>query len=69
MLVKAKRLYSEWDISLREIRTISKERTGITLVLRHRQGPFIPIRDREQLEFLFGKISHVVHVFNSASST
>lgn len=67
MLVKAKRLWCEWDIPLRDIRTISKEKTGITLVLKGRQGPFIPVRDREQLEFLFGKIAGVVGVFNSGS--
>lgn len=65
MLIRAKKLHTEWDVPFRELKTISKERTGITL---NKTGPFIPVRDEEQLGFLFRKIAMAVRVFNSEAT-
>ena len=35
MLVKSKKLTSEWDVQLKEIQTISKERTGLSVCRTH----------------------------------
>ncbi|PWW77256.1 DUF1162-domain-containing protein [Tuber magnatum] len=69
MLVKAKRLYCEWDLPLNELQTISMEKTGISLMLRGgRQGPFIPTRDESSRKFLFKKIGLAVNSFNSTAA-
>jgi len=69
MLVKAKRLYCQWDLSLNELQTISMEKTGIALMLRGgRQGPFIPTRDESSRKFLFKKIGLAVNSFNSTAA-
>ncbi|XWX01808.1 hypothetical protein V2A60_009837 [Cordyceps javanica] len=44
LLIRSKRLTSEWDIPLKDIQTIAKERTGVSLILRGgANGPFIPV--------------------------
>jgi vacuolar protein sorting-associated protein 13A/C len=69
MLVKSKKLYCEWDVPLKELQTISMERTGIVLVLRGgRQGPFIPTKDESSRKFLFKKIRLAVDSFNSTAA-
>lgn len=69
MLVKSKRLYCEWDVQLKDLQTISMERTGIVLKLRgNRQGPFIPTKDESSRKFLFKKIGLAVNSFNSTAA-
>ncbi|KAI5802352.1 hypothetical protein FPQ18DRAFT_313508 [Pyronema domesticum] len=69
MLIKSKKLYCEWDVPLKELQTISMERTGIVLVLRgNRQGPFIPTKDESSRKFLFKKIGLAVNTFNSTAA-
>lgn len=69
MMVKAKKLTSEWDIPLRQLQTISMEKTGIVLFLRgNRQGPFIPVVDESSRQFLFKKIGLAVNSFNTTAS-
>ncbi|KAF8254179.1 hypothetical protein K440DRAFT_652243 [Wilcoxina mikolae CBS 423.85] len=69
MLVKSKKLNCEWDVPLKELQTISMERTGIVLVLRGgRQGPFIPTKDEGSRKFLFRKIGMAVNSFNSTAA-
>lgn len=70
MMVKSKKLSCEWDIPLRQLQTISMEKTGIVLYLRgNRQGPFIPMVDESSRQFLFKKIGLAVNSFNSTAST
>jgi vacuolar protein sorting-associated protein 13A/C len=69
MLIQSKKLHCEWDVPLKELQTISMERTGIVLVLRgNRQGPFIPIKDESSRKFLFKKIGLAVNTFNSTAA-
>ena len=70
MMVKSKKLYSEWDVLLHQVSTIEKEKTGIVLYLRgNRQGPFIPVVDESSRQFLYKKIELAVNSFNSTAST
>jgi vacuolar protein sorting-associated protein 13A/C len=65
MLIKTKTLTTEWDVPLRDIRTISKERTGLSLALRGgTNGPFLPIQDEGSRNFLYGKIGVAVRCYN-----
>lgn len=65
MLVKAKRLTTEWDVPLKEIATISKERTGLSLTLRGgTNGPFVPVGDESSRNWLYSKIGVAVGEFN-----
>lgn len=65
MLIKSKKLTSEWDVPLKDIQTISKERTGLSLTLRGGQnGPFIPVAEESSRNFLYKKIGVAVGEFN-----
>ena len=65
MLIKSKRLTSEWDVPLKEIQTISKERTGLSLTLRGgNNGPFIPVAEESSRNFLYRKVGVAVGEFN-----
>lgn len=57
MLVRTKRLRSEWDIRLTDIQTISKERTGMSITLKGgANGPFIPVQDEVSRNWLYRQI-------------
>ncbi|CZT04223.1 related to vacuolar protein sorting-associated protein VPS13 [Rhynchosporium graminicola] len=65
MLVKSKKLTSEWDVPLKDIQTISKERTGLSLTLRGgTNGPFVPVAEESSRNFLYKKIGVAVGEFN-----
>jgi len=65
LLVKTKRLSTEWDIGLREIQTISKERTGISITLQGgNNGPFIPVQDEQARNWLYRQIAVAVNAYN-----
>ncbi|OBT96470.1 hypothetical protein VE01_05675 [Pseudogymnoascus verrucosus] len=65
MLVRAKKLTSEWDVPLRDVQTISKERTGLSLTLRGgTNGPFLPVAEESSRNFLYQKIGVAVGEFN-----
>lgn len=65
LLIKAKKLTSEWDVPLKDIQTISKERTGLSLTLRGgTNGPFIPVSAESSRNFMYQKIGVAVGEFN-----
>ncbi|TWU78464.1 hypothetical protein ED733_008917 [Metarhizium rileyi] len=65
LLIRSKRLSSEWDVSLKDIQTIAKERTGVSLVLRGgANGPFIPVGGGSERAFLYRMIGVAVEEFN-----
>lgn len=65
MLIKSKKLTSEWDVPLKDIQTISKERTGLSLTLRGgTNGPFIPVAEESSRNFLYKNIGIAVGEFN-----
>lgn len=65
LLIKSKKLTSEWDVPLKDIQTISKERTGLSLTLRGgTNGPFIPVAAESSRNFLYQKIGVAVGEFN-----
>jgi vacuolar protein sorting-associated protein 13A/C len=65
LLVKTKKLTTEWDVPLKDIATISKERTGLGIALKGgTNGPFIPIRDESSRNWFYGQIAVAVNAFN-----
>ncbi|CAG7920566.1 unnamed protein product [Penicillium olsonii] len=65
MLVRTKKLYTEWDIRLTDIQTISKERTGMSITLKGgANGPFIPVQDESSRNWLYRQIAVAVNAFN-----
>ncbi|KAL5628611.1 hypothetical protein BROUX41_003359 [Berkeleyomyces rouxiae] len=65
LVVWARKLNSEWDIPLKEIQTISKERTGISVVFKGgANGPFIPVTDESGRTFLYRMVAVAVEEFN-----
>ncbi|KAI4169349.1 MAG: hypothetical protein LQ343_005742 [Gyalolechia ehrenbergii] len=65
MLVKTKKLKTEWDIKLNDIQTISKERTGMSVTLKGgTNGPFIPVQEESSRNWLYRQIAIAVNAFN-----
>ncbi|KAK2733181.1 hypothetical protein FQN57_002273 [Myotisia sp. PD_48] len=65
MLVRSKRLTTEWGIKLTDIQKISKERTGMTITLKGgANGPFIPVQDETTRNWFYKQIAIAVNTFN-----
>jgi len=65
MLVRAKKLTSEWEVPLKDIQTISKERTGMSIILKGgTNGPFIPIADESSRNWLYKQVAIAVNAYN-----
>ncbi|KAK7755824.1 Vacuolar protein sorting-associated protein 13 [Diatrype stigma] len=65
LLIRSRRLTTEWDIPLKEVQTIAKERTGISVVLRGgANGPFVPVGEESGRAFLYRMIAVAVEEFN-----
>jgi vacuolar protein sorting-associated protein 13A/C len=65
LLIRSRRLTTEWDIPLKEVQTIAKERTGLSLTLRGgNNGPFIPVGEESGRAFLYRMIAVAVEEFN-----
>lgn len=65
LLIRSRRLSTEWDIPLQDVQTIAKERTGLSIVLRGgTNGPFIPIGEESGRTFLYRMVAIAVEEFN-----
>jgi vacuolar protein sorting-associated protein 13A/C len=65
LLVRTKKLQTEWDIGLKEIQTISKERTGMSITLQGGNGgPFVPVSDEQARNWLYRQIAVAVNAYN-----
>ena len=65
MLVQTKKLVTEWDVPLKEIQTITKERTGMSIVLKGgHNGPFIPVADEQSRNWLYRQVAVAVNAYN-----
>ncbi|KAK5174294.1 Vacuolar protein sorting-associated protein 13 [Saxophila tyrrhenica] len=65
MLVRARRLTTEWEVSLKDVQTISKERTGMSIILKGgTNGPFIPIADEGSRNWVYKQVAVAVNAYN-----
>ena len=65
LMVKTKKLRTEWDVRLTEVATIRKERTGVAIVLRGNvNGPFVPISEESSRNWMYKQIAIAVNAFN-----
>ncbi|KAK8040003.1 vacuolar protein sorting-associated protein vps13 [Apiospora rasikravindrae] len=65
LLIRSDRLTTEWDVPLKEIQIVKRERTGLSIVLRGGSvGPFIPVGEESSREFLYKSIAIPVNEFN-----
>ncbi|KAI0139290.1 hypothetical protein BJ166DRAFT_126349 [Pestalotiopsis sp. NC0098] len=65
LLIRSRRLTTEWDVPLKDVQTIAKERTGLSIVLRGgTNGPFIPIGEESGRTFLYRMVAVAVEEFN-----
>ncbi|KAI9838258.1 MAG: hypothetical protein M1819_005525 [Sarea resinae] len=66
MLVRSKKLQSEWDVPLKDIQTISKERTGLSITLKGgTNGPFVPVQDEGSRNWIYRQIAIAVNAYNA----
>lgn len=69
MLIRSKKLTTEWDVPLSQILRISKERTGMNITLKEgRNGPFIPVQDEDSRNWLYRQIAVAVNAYNERFS-
>ncbi|KAH8890292.1 vacuolar protein sorting-associated protein 13 [Thozetella sp. PMI_491] len=65
LLIRSRRLTTEWDVPLKDVQTIAKERTGLSLSLRGgTNGPFIPVGEESGRAFLYRMVAVAVEEFN-----
>lgn len=65
LLIRSRRLATEWDVPLKDVQTIAKERTGLSLTLRGgTNGPFIPIGEESGRTFVYRMVGVAVEEFN-----
>ncbi|KAL2145881.1 hypothetical protein VTI28DRAFT_5963 [Corynascus sepedonium] len=65
LLIRSRRLQTEWDVPLKDVQTIAKERTGLSLTLRGgTNGPFIPIGQESGRTFIYRMVAVAVEEFN-----
>lgn len=54
-----------WIVSFDQIKTLSLESTGIAILLKKRNGPFIPIPEKKSRNFLYSRFKIAVDKFNA----
>ncbi|KAF2036721.1 vacuolar protein sorting-associated protein 13 [Setomelanomma holmii] len=65
MMVRTKKLITEWEVLLKDVQTISKERTGLGIALKGgNQGPFVPIGDEGSRNWFYRQIAVAVNAYN-----
>ncbi|KAF2789276.1 vacuolar protein sorting-associated protein 13 [Melanomma pulvis-pyrius CBS 109.77] len=65
MLVRTKKLQTEWDVPLKDVQTISKERTGMSITLKGgTNGPFIPVADEGSRNWFYRQVAVAVNAYN-----
>ncbi|KAF2116072.1 hypothetical protein BDV96DRAFT_645420 [Lophiotrema nucula] len=65
MLVRTKRLQTEWDVPLKDVQTISKERTGMSIILKGgTNGPFVPVGDEGSRNWFYRQVAVAVNAYN-----
>ncbi|RDA92701.1 hypothetical protein CP533_3692 [Ophiocordyceps camponoti-saundersi (nom. inval.)] len=65
LLIRSRRLTSEWDVKLKDVQTVAKERTGVSLTLRGgSNGPFIPVGGGSERGYLYRMIGVAAEEFN-----
>lgn len=69
LLIKVLKLKIGWDVPFSDLKTISLEGSGITLVLRGGiPGPYLPIPEQSARLWLFRNIERVVVAYNGRKS-
>jgi len=65
LLIRSRRLTTEWEVPFKDIQGIAKERTGLSITLRgNMNGPFIPVGEESSRAFLYRNIAVAVEEFN-----
>jgi len=65
MLVRTKKLTTEWDVPLKDVQTISKERTGMSITLKGgTRGPFVPVSEEGSRNWLYRQVAVAVNAYN-----
>ncbi|KAK6455080.1 vacuolar sorting [Scheffersomyces xylosifermentans] len=64
ILFEVNSLRSKWIITFDQVKAISVEPSGISIALKRREGPFIPIPEKKNRDFLYAKIAIAADEFN-----
>ncbi|PVI04174.1 vacuolar protein sorting-associated protein 13 [Periconia macrospinosa] len=65
LMVRTKGLRTEWDVPLKDVQTISKERTGLGITIKGgTNGPFIPVADEGARNWFYRQVAVAVNAYN-----
>jgi vacuolar protein sorting-associated protein 13A/C len=64
ILFQINKLTTKWVITFENISAVTAESTGISLILKKRNGPFIPIPEKMNRTFLYNSIAVAVKEYN-----
>lgn len=64
LLVQINTMVAIWTVSYDKVKTISLEATGVSIILKDTEGPFIPIPDKRSNVFIYDKIKVAVDQYN-----
>lgn len=65
ILFELNSLKTSWIVSFENVRGISLETTGISIILNNKKGPFLPIPEKKSRIFLYNKMKVAVEKYNS----
>ncbi|KAJ4295319.1 Vacuolar protein sorting-associated protein 13 [Kalmusia sp. IMI 367209] len=65
LMVRTKALKTEWDVPLKDIQTISKERTGMSITLKGgTNGPYVPVADEGSRNWFYRQVAVAANAYN-----
>jgi vacuolar protein sorting-associated protein 13A/C len=65
LLIRSRKLATEWEVPFKDVAGITKERTGLSITLRGNQnGPFIPVAEESGRAFIYRMVAVAVEEFN-----
>jgi vacuolar protein sorting-associated protein 13A/C len=65
LMVRTKGLRTEWDVPLKDVQTISKERTGLGITIKGgTNGPFVPVADEGGRNWFYRQVAVAVTAYN-----
>ena len=65
MMIRTRKLTVEWDVPLKDVAKIAKERTGLGIGLKEgRQGPFVPVGVQGARDWIYGQVRVAVQAWN-----
>ncbi|OBA21906.1 vacuolar protein sorting-associated protein 13 [Metschnikowia bicuspidata var. bicuspidata NRRL YB-4993] len=64
VLFEMNSLKTSWIVAFSQVKSVSLETTGVSLILQNRRGPFLPVPEKKSRMFLYNKMKVAVDRYN-----